>query len=147
MSPERGDQRALIVAVRHVDHQAVWPTAPEHFGAARRGGAIFRPCRFPPVHPRDVYWVASVSSPEHREDLVTAGTTPPMTDTPEDRTINQQLDDVERRLVAQYAGQRSMPEDRVRGVVHAVRARFVHARVRTYLPILVERAARAELAA
>lgn len=84
---------------------------------------------------------------EHMEDFVTARPTTPNLDTPEDRKINQQLDEVEQRLIAQYTGKQRVSEDHVRSTVRTVRARFADARVRTYLPILVERAARSQLAA
>lgn len=63
----------------------------------------------------------------------------------EERQVEQQLADLESRLVAQYADQ-GVNEGRVRAIVEQVRSRFVDARVRTFVPILVERAARQELA-
>jgi hypothetical protein len=63
----------------------------------------------------------------------------------EERQVEQQLADLESRLVAQYAD-RGINEGRVRAIVEQVRSRFVNARVRTFVPILVERAARQELA-
>jgi hypothetical protein len=63
----------------------------------------------------------------------------------EERQVEQQLADLESRLVAQYADQ-GVNEGRVRAIVEQVRSRFVNARVRTFVPILVERAARQELA-
>ena len=85
---------------------------------------------------------------EHMEEFVATGTTLlPDVQTPEDSKINQQLEEVERRLVTYFTEHHEVPEGRIRSTVEAVRARFVNARVRTYLPILVERAARSELAA
>jgi len=63
----------------------------------------------------------------------------------EERQVEQQLADLESRLVAQYADQ-GVNEGRVRAIVEQVRSRFANARVRTFVPILVERAARRELA-
>jgi hypothetical protein len=63
----------------------------------------------------------------------------------EERQVEQQLADLESRLVAQYADQ-GVNEGRVRAIVEQVRSRFTNARVRTFVPILVERAARQELA-
>jgi hypothetical protein len=63
----------------------------------------------------------------------------------EERQVEQQLADLESRLVAQYADQ-GVNEGRVRAIVEQVRSRFANARVRTFVPILVERAARQELA-
>ena len=62
----------------------------------------------------------------------------------EERQIEQQLVDLESRLVAQYGGQ-GVNEGRVRAIVEQVRSRFANARIRTFVPILVERAARQEL--
>ncbi len=61
----------------------------------------------------------------------------------EDLQVSAQLRDVESRLVSLYAAEDG--EERVRQVVAANRARFADARVRTFVPILVERAVRAEL--
>ncbi|HEX4250138.1 MAG TPA: hypothetical protein VH008_31360 [Pseudonocardia sp.] len=63
----------------------------------------------------------------------------------EERQVEQQLADVETRLVAHYADQ-GVNEGRVRAIVEQVRSRFADARIRTFVPILVERAARQELA-
>ncbi|HEY2099471.1 MAG: hypothetical protein QOC67_4311 [Pseudonocardiales bacterium] len=64
---------------------------------------------------------------------------------PEDRQIQQQLEDVEARLVARYGQQPTVSEEYVRTTVEREAERFSHARVRTYVPILVERAARHDL--
>jgi hypothetical protein len=63
----------------------------------------------------------------------------------EERQVEQQLADVEARLVAQYVD-RGVNEGRVRAIVEQLRSRFADARVRTFVPILIERAARRELA-
>ena len=63
----------------------------------------------------------------------------------EERQVEQQLVDLESRLVAQY-GDQGVNEGRVRAIVEQVRDRFANARIRTFVPILVERAARQELA-
>ena len=62
----------------------------------------------------------------------------------EERQVEQQLADLETRLVAHYADQ-GINEGRVRAIVEQARHRFVGAKVRTFVPILVERAARQEL--
>jgi hypothetical protein len=74
---------------------------------------------------------------------MTASSAPHQTD--EDRHLTQQLHEVESRLLERYAHRDELPEDQVRRTFEAVQARFTHARVRTYVPILVERAVRAEL--
>ena len=63
----------------------------------------------------------------------------------EDLQVSTQLRDVESRLVSYYAAQHRHSPERVRHAVATNRDRFAHARVRTFVPILVERAARAEL--
>jgi hypothetical protein len=63
----------------------------------------------------------------------------------EARQIGQQLDEVETRLVDQLAGRTEITEERVRSIVRMIRERFADARIRAFLPILVERAARKEL--
>jgi hypothetical protein len=63
----------------------------------------------------------------------------------EERQVGQQLDEVETRLVDQLAGRAEITEERVRSIVRVVRERFAGARIRSFLPILVERAARREL--
>jgi hypothetical protein len=80
-----------------------------------------------------------------REDSMTASPTSPVRQTDEDRHVSQQLREVESRLLDRYARGDELNEDRVRRTFEAVRARFTDARVRTYVPILVERAVRAEL--
>ncbi|MDT7636049.1 MAG: hypothetical protein QOC83_337 [Pseudonocardiales bacterium] len=62
----------------------------------------------------------------------------------EERQLQQQLAELESRLLAQYVDQ-GVSENRVRTTLERVLARFAGARVRTFLPILVERAARREL--
>jgi hypothetical protein len=69
----------------------------------------------------------------------------PNVESPEERQLQQQLAELESRLLAQYVDQ-GVNENRVRATLERVRASFAGARVRTFLPILVERAARRELA-
>jgi hypothetical protein len=59
--------------------------------------------------------------------------------------IAEQLSEAEGRLVEQYAGRNGINEDRVRRTFGQVRQRFAEARMRTFVPILVERAVRREL--
>ena len=66
-------------------------------------------------------------------------------DDAEDRQVTQQLRDTEARLLDQYAGRAGVTADRVMQVIASVRERFADARIRSFLPILVERAARQEL--
>ncbi len=54
-----------------------------------------------------------------------------------------QIDAVERRLAQKYA---ELPHDHVAGVVQRAYARFNQSTVRDYVPLLVERRAREELA-
>jgi hypothetical protein len=68
----------------------------------------------------------------------------PNVESPEERQLQQQLAELESRLLAQYVDQ-GVSENRVRTTLERVLARFAGARVRTFLPILVERAARREL--
>jgi hypothetical protein len=76
---------------------------------------------------------------------MTASSTSAWHQTDEHRHMTQQLREVESRLLERYAHQGELPEDRVRRTFKVVAARFTNARVRTYVPILVERAVRAEL--
>ena len=59
--------------------------------------------------------------------------------------VDQQLREVEDRLVAQYSGRDALSEQTVRQHFAEVRARFAQARIRSFLPILVERGVRARL--
>jgi hypothetical protein len=68
-----------------------------------------------------------------------------ITDDPEAQQIAQQLRNTEGRLVDHYAGSRGMTEDHVRHTFGVISKRFIDARVRTFLPILIERAVRREL--
>jgi hypothetical protein len=68
-------------------------------------------------------------------------------DATEERQIRGQLRAVEERLLAQYRGHASVTEEQVRATMTAAVGRFTDARIRTFIPILVERAARAELPA
>ena len=54
-----------------------------------------------------------------------------------------QIDAVQRRLAQKYA---EMPHDRVVAVVQQVYARFTQSTLRDFVPLLVERRAREELA-
>jgi hypothetical protein len=63
----------------------------------------------------------------------------------EERQVAQQLRDTEARLLQQYAGRVGVPAERVTQVISSVRERFADARIRSFLPILIERAARREL--
>ncbi|HEY1968787.1 MAG TPA: hypothetical protein VGH89_12635 [Pseudonocardia sp.] len=65
--------------------------------------------------------------------------------TAEDRQVDQQLREVESRLLTRYGGDDSAAQERAREVVASVTARFADSKIRTYLPVLVERAAKAEL--
>jgi hypothetical protein len=65
----------------------------------------------------------------------------------EARQIDAQLRDLEIRLVEEYGRRGDGCAARVQRTLEAHRQRFANARVRTFLPILIERAARAELAA
>jgi hypothetical protein len=63
----------------------------------------------------------------------------------DEQQIAQQLTETEGRLVDEYAGRNEVTEDRVRGLFRQVAQRFAGASVRTFLPILIERAVRREL--
>ena len=76
---------------------------------------------------------------------MTQTTHQPAFDDAEDRQVAQQLRDTEARLLDQYAGRAGVTADRVMQVIASVRERFADARIRSFLPILVERAARQEL--
>jgi hypothetical protein len=64
---------------------------------------------------------------------------------PEEEHTAQQLKESENRLVDHYAGHGQITEDHVRGTFGRVSARFLSARIRTFLPVLIERAVRKEL--
>ncbi|MFL6138627.1 MAG: three-helix bundle dimerization domain-containing protein [Frankiaceae bacterium] len=59
------------------------------------------------------------------------------------RSLDQQLDHVARRLVAELTG--SAAADEVLAVVHGAAAQLAGARVTQYVPVLVDRAARNQL--
>jgi hypothetical protein len=63
----------------------------------------------------------------------------------ESRRLNEHIEAVRRHLITEYRDQRGVPEARVREVVDAALHKFEKAHVRQFLPILVERAARARL--
>jgi len=79
------------------------------------------------------------------EQEVTLARTANAMESLEERQVGQQLDEVEARLVDQLAGRAEITEERVRSIVRVIRERFANARIRSFLPILVERAARREL--
>ena len=79
------------------------------------------------------------------EQEVTLARTANTMESLEERQVGQQLDEVEARLVDQLAGRAEITEERVRSIVRVIRERFANARIRSFLPILVERAARREL--
>jgi hypothetical protein len=76
---------------------------------------------------------------------MTETTHPPALDVVEERQVAQQLRDTEARLVEDYVGRVRVPAERVMQVISSVRERFADARIRSFLPILIERAARREL--
>jgi hypothetical protein len=59
--------------------------------------------------------------------------------------ISQQLSEAENRLVDHYAERGEITEDHVRQTFRLVSERFLRAKIRTFLPILIERATRQEL--
>ncbi|WP_037080712.1 three-helix bundle dimerization domain-containing protein [Pseudonocardia spinosispora] len=67
----------------------------------------------------------------------------PNLETLETRQVDQQLSEVEERLVARYSHRADLGEDTVRAAVAELRERYSVARVRSFLPIIIERAARA----
>ncbi|WP_445183307.1 three-helix bundle dimerization domain-containing protein [Pseudonocardia sp. Cha107L01] len=66
----------------------------------------------------------------------------PITRDPEEEQIAQQLKESEARLVDHYVTHGEITEDHVRHTFGRVAERFLSARIRTFLPILIERAAR-----
>ncbi len=68
----------------------------------------------------------------------------PNLETLETRQIDQQLRELEDRLVARYANHAVPTEEVVRRTVAELRDRYSIARVRSFLPIIIERAARAK---
>jgi hypothetical protein len=69
----------------------------------------------------------------------------PVTTSQESRQFDQQLADVESRLRDQYAKRGGADEGQVKLALGRVAARFTNARVRNFLPILIERGVRREL--
>ncbi len=53
------------------------------------------------------------------------------------------VEEVERRLTDSYA---DIPADRINSIVQSAYAHFEHSRIRDFVPLFVERRARAELA-
>lgn len=64
---------------------------------------------------------------------------------PDHDPIADQLEQLKQRLVQQYAGRSDVNEGLVAGLVDRAQARFEHAKIRTYVPILVEREAHVQL--
>jgi hypothetical protein len=69
----------------------------------------------------------------------------PTVESLESRNLAEHLADLESRLVAEYAGRPGIPESEIHSRFAAAYARFSTARIHAYIPILVERAVRAEL--
>jgi hypothetical protein len=63
----------------------------------------------------------------------------------EAQQINQQLRETQDRLVLHYANHFEISEDHVRGTFEAIQSRFADATIRSFLPILIERAVQHEL--
>jgi hypothetical protein len=60
-----------------------------------------------------------------------------------ERSERALIAEVERRLISKYA---QIPPDQISIAVQHAHARFEHSRIRDFVPLLVERHARAELA-
>lgn len=71
----------------------------------------------------------------------------PATQEQEARQIDAQLRELEARLVQEFGRRGAGCATAVRRTLETHRQRFADARVRSFLPILIERAARADLAA
>jgi hypothetical protein len=69
----------------------------------------------------------------------------PVTTAHHDRQIDQQLAEVESRLRDRYTTPGTVDEAQVTAAFGRVTERFTNARVRNFLPILVERGVRREL--
>lgn len=76
---------------------------------------------------------------------MTAVANPPTLESLEQRQAAQHLNDLEAKLVAEYAQKTGYTEDHVRKTINLIRGRFSAARIHAFLPILVERAVRQEL--
>jgi hypothetical protein len=76
---------------------------------------------------------------------MTHASRPTTRDDAEEEQIAQQLKESEARLVDRYATHGQITEDHVRHTLGRVAERFLSAKIRTFLPILIERAARREL--
>jgi hypothetical protein len=63
----------------------------------------------------------------------------------ESKRLAEHLAALESRLVAEYAGRAGITESEIHSRFTAACARFSTARIHAYVPILVERAVRAEL--
>jgi hypothetical protein len=77
------------------------------------------------------------------DDLATP--TPAQSSLPD--AVDALLDDMERRLITYYCDKRGLDVSAVSQCIKRVEDRFAHATVRHFLPILVERAVKAELGA
>jgi hypothetical protein len=66
-------------------------------------------------------------------------------DTKTDDAVNAQLAQLEARLVTQYVHQGRHTETAVRDHFQHAAQRFANARIRSFLPILIERAVKAKL--
>lgn len=69
----------------------------------------------------------------------------PTSNKTEEQLVAEQLKAVESRLIERYAHQREISPDRIRQTFAVVADRFAQARVRAFVPILVERAVRREI--
>ena len=71
--------------------------------------------------------------------------TPGAHHTDPDDALDAQLAQLEDQLVARYLGHGQHDEPEVRAQVQRATRQFAHARVRNFLPILIERAVKAAL--
>jgi hypothetical protein len=76
---------------------------------------------------------------------MTATSSKPSMESLEDRQVAQQLAETESRLIEHYRDRDGITEERVRSTFGSVRDRFAQARIRSFLPILVERGVQVEL--
>lgn len=63
----------------------------------------------------------------------------------EEQHLHHQLMEAQERLLAHYAEHGDLSDDSVRRTFEMVTKRYANARVRAFVPILVERAVRSEL--
>jgi hypothetical protein len=76
---------------------------------------------------------------------MTTAMDPSSTDGPDDPQVTRQLEAAESRLLAHYRDRDGITEEHIRRTFDKVGSRFANAHVRTFLPILIERATRLEL--